>query len=1066
MKRVLLGMMLGVLTVTGFLRAEDWKPVTSTVEKQSHVNQKLYSGIKSQEEWDKALQKAFDQNDASAVRFLIELQKKNDFDFEPTPLFQSAVRGRRTEVAVALLEAEVEIEKEDANGDRPVFVAISSGNEKLASLLVQKGAALDFKVKGESLEDWIFKTDSLVGLKLLHPKLGRDTSSALLEKAVQFSSKKLLAALLEAGANPWVGVDKASSLSNVHALEAFLKRDPTLVYQRHLQTGKSLLFRALEVQDFKSADLLLKRQPRIYKEESAEILAVLKDAREKSDAQMAAQIKKYEGIVKTRTVSSPAPKNIQKAIDAGDVKTLKSFVANAPDDKLWELTSGFINNNEVELARTLAVARPDFIQKQCKNVFRWNRYSHKSWPLFEALHSSQGDRSCIQDPELIAHIINTDDSALLERIMKLDPPLNLNAISGRGAVGDGNFYSYARDHFKKLGVLGYAQQYDVLKELRKSLKDGAGESMLKTYSARTLGGILNGQAFREAALFGDGKLAQAMAQTKMVPKEVVATYLPFTDPVNLSKAKLVCVNLINELPDPEARKRLFKHFMTQQFSFCSDLDNVLLTMASEFYGFGFEGLAESVFNSSTSRARLNQVRDAKHGNSLLHLAVSSCQTELVKRLIAAGVDPKALNNKAETPLYLAIRPASECPSSSVVETMRILAEAGVDLNLPLAGGITPLRKAFKANASDAFEVLLAAGADVEQTPSTIEGLTFAEEITLESQKGSGNDVFVDALVSHGIRPLKERNCTTWSHPAFEGINEGPVLGMNRALLKYLRRQTEHDKKEDCEAITKRANLEYFQNAIAFHASVEKFKKLGIELRQNVDNKSDVSPYDSFKKIGATNIGSNDWHSSYRAKKGYRTLCCGMSFDNKQCRERAACNRPSPPHLDDAALCRLAATQPGFSDSTVKLSFETLDSNEDGSSLTISLEYRVDPGSGSLEPLRYILASVPLGNPADNYDGRKALLKYPHLEKELKHKDLKRRLAASKTLVEKIFEHSDLMSHLGFDTLQNYVAKRYPQCAQNFRGDKTTISDALLKKTPATPAATRSTKPAPSAQKVH
>jgi ankyrin repeat protein len=83
-----------------------------------------------------------------------------------------------------------------------------------------------------------------------------------------------------------------------------------------------------------------------------------------------------------------------------------------------------------------------------------------------------------------------------------------------------------------------------------------------------------------------------------------------------------------------------------------------------------------------------------NGNRLLHLATSTRQVELVKRLLARGADPNARNNKGWTPLHDAAYGNPECENGASVRILHLLLDAGAAFDHSAHGdGGTPLVQA-------------------------------------------------------------------------------------------------------------------------------------------------------------------------------------------------------------------------------------------------------------------------------------------------------------------------------------------------------------------------------------
>lgn len=96
------------------------------------------------------------------------------------------------------------------------------------------------------------------------------------------------------------------------------------------------------------------------------------------------------------------------------------------------------------------------------------------------------------------------------------------------------------------------------------------------------------------------------------------------------------------------------------------------------------------------------------GSTPLHWACGSNDPTTVKLLLEAGADMEAKDNDGESPLHWACR--ADCP-----ETAIILLEAGADINAKNNDGYTPLHKASFTNKTAITKMLLEAGADIEAT---------------------------------------------------------------------------------------------------------------------------------------------------------------------------------------------------------------------------------------------------------------------------------------------------------------------------------------------------------------
>jgi len=102
------------------------------------------------------------------------------------------------------------------------------------------------------------------------------------------------------------------------------------------------------------------------------------------------------------------------------------------------------------------------------------------------------------------------------------------------------------------------------------------------------------------------------------------------------------------------------------------------------------------------------------GDTALHAAGFSYDSEIARELISRGADLRARNRRGAEPLHAAVignpssptwNPARQC------EVIRYLIESGADPNAPAAGGVTPLHRAVRNRCSAAVETLLQVGAD-------------------------------------------------------------------------------------------------------------------------------------------------------------------------------------------------------------------------------------------------------------------------------------------------------------------------------------------------------------------
>jgi ankyrin repeat protein len=102
------------------------------------------------------------------------------------------------------------------------------------------------------------------------------------------------------------------------------------------------------------------------------------------------------------------------------------------------------------------------------------------------------------------------------------------------------------------------------------------------------------------------------------------------------------------------------------------------------------------------------------GDTALHAAGFSYDSEMTRILVARGGDVRARNRRGAEPLHAAVvgnptspswNPADQC------DVIMLLIASGADPNAAAAGGVTPLHRAVRNRCSAAVEALLRAGAD-------------------------------------------------------------------------------------------------------------------------------------------------------------------------------------------------------------------------------------------------------------------------------------------------------------------------------------------------------------------
>jgi hypothetical protein len=98
------------------------------------------------------------------------------------------------------------------------------------------------------------------------------------------------------------------------------------------------------------------------------------------------------------------------------------------------------------------------------------------------------------------------------------------------------------------------------------------------------------------------------------------------------------------------------------------------------------------------------IETPKEGNTALHLASGSGQSETVKHLLRSGIDIDHRNDSEQTPLHWAIE-------NGRVEMVELLTAGGADIEAKDIDGITPLHRSVLSGYSPIVNILLALGAN-------------------------------------------------------------------------------------------------------------------------------------------------------------------------------------------------------------------------------------------------------------------------------------------------------------------------------------------------------------------
>jgi len=149
-------------------------------------------------------------------------------------------------------------------------------------------------------------------------------------------------------------------------------------------------------------------------------------------------------------------------------------------------------------------------------------------------------------------------------------------------------------------------------------------------------------------------------------------------------------------------------------------------------------------------------------DTALHVATAGYRVEIAKLLLAAGADAaSAKNRRRSQPIHYAADGSLESPSWNAerqVAMLRLLLQAGADVNAPDRNGATPLHRAVRTRCAAAVRCLLEAGGD--PTIKNLPGSTpFHLAVQNTGRGGSGAEQariaqreILQAFLERGISP--------------------------------------------------------------------------------------------------------------------------------------------------------------------------------------------------------------------------------------------------------------------------------------------------------------------------
>jgi len=161
------------------------------------------------------------------------------------------------------------------------------------------------------------------------------------------------------------------------------------------------------------------------------------------------------------------------------------------------------------------------------------------------------------------------------------------------------------------------------------------------------------------------------------------------------------------------------------------------------------------------------------GDTPLHMAAAGYRVEIAKLLLAVGADVNAAGKlRHATPLHYAADGNPERDAQRQIAMIRLLLEAGADIQAQDKNGATPLHRAVRTRCAEAVKYLLDAGADttVRNKPGST---AFHLAVQNTGRGGSGAEMakaaqraiirmFVERGVSTGLKDARGKSVLEWA----------------------------------------------------------------------------------------------------------------------------------------------------------------------------------------------------------------------------------------------------------------------------------------------------------------